>query len=65
MKRIIDSTGALPAVYREAGVDPERVAVAARVRENIVSAFRTRPRSDQTAPTKRQKTDVRKRPPRA
>jgi len=62
VNQLIDSTGALPEVYREAGVDPERVAVAARVRENIVSAFRARPQSDQWAPPKKMRTAVRKKP---
>lgn len=65
VNQLIASTGALPAVYREAGVDPERVAVAARIRESIVSAFRARPRSDQSAQTKKQRTAVRKKPPKA
>ncbi len=65
INQLIDSTAALPAAYREAGVDPERAAVVARVRQNIVSAFRARPQSDQRAATKRQRTAVRRRPPKA
>lgn len=63
--RLIDSTGALQSIYREAGVDSERAATAARIRESIVSTFRARPESDQGAQTKRPGTTARKRPPKA
>jgi serine/threonine-protein kinase HipA len=65
VNQLIDATGSLQAIYRDAGVDSERVENAARIRDNIISAFRARPKVDQSAQMKKQRIGVRKNPPRA
>lgn len=40
VNQLVDSTDSMQRIYKDAGVDPEQIENVARVRENIISAFR-------------------------